>query len=98
MLETTSNVELFLPIVFALFTSYGAATLVIKKSNYGLALRSKNIPILNKAMPKVNKGLTAFDIMISHPISFKFIAKVSDVYDQLSKTEFNGFPVLNSKG
>lgn len=46
MLETTSNVELFLPIIFSLFTAYGAATLLINKSIYLGALRSKNIPVI----------------------------------------------------
>lgn len=46
MLETTSNVELFLPIIFTLFSSYGAGTLLINKSIYLGALRSKNIPVL----------------------------------------------------
>lgn len=46
MLETTSNVELFLPIIFTLFASYGAGTLLINKSIYLGALRSKNIPVI----------------------------------------------------
>lgn len=46
MLETTSNVELFLPIIFTLFASYGIGNLLINKSIYLGALRSKNIPVL----------------------------------------------------
>jgi H+/Cl- antiporter ClcA len=52
MLETTTNVDLFLPIIFTLFSSYGIGTLVINKSIYGGALRTKNIPILNKKIPR----------------------------------------------
>ena len=51
MLETTSNVELFLPIIFTLFASYGAGTLLINKSIYLGALRSKNIPVLGQKIP-----------------------------------------------
>lgn len=46
MLETTSSVELFLPIIFTLFVSYGTGTLVIDKSLYLGSLRTKNIPLL----------------------------------------------------
>jgi H+/Cl- antiporter ClcA len=46
MLETTSNVELFLPIITTLFASYGAGTLLISKSIYLGGLRSKNIPVI----------------------------------------------------
>jgi H+/Cl- antiporter ClcA len=59
MLETTSNVELFLPIIFTLFASYGAGSLLINKSIYLGAMRSKNIPVLQKRIPKVNKHLLA---------------------------------------
>lgn len=54
MLETTSSVELFLPIIFTLFISYGSGTLLINKSIYLSALRSKNIPLLVKDVPKEN--------------------------------------------
>lgn len=48
MLETTSSVELFLPIIFTLFISYGTGTIMINKSTYLSALRTKNIPLLGK--------------------------------------------------
>jgi len=52
MLETASNVELFLPITFTLFISYGVGFLLNSRSIYKGALRSKNIPIINKGIPK----------------------------------------------
>jgi len=54
MLETTSSVDIFLPIIFTLFVSYGSGTLLINKSIYRSALRSKNIPLLMKDIPKEN--------------------------------------------
>lgn len=48
MLETTSSVDIFLPIIFTLFVSYGSGTLLINKSIYLSALRGKNIPLLSK--------------------------------------------------
>lgn len=40
MLETTSNVDLFLPMIFALFISYGAGSL-FTRSLYSGYMRSK---------------------------------------------------------
>lgn len=59
MLETTSSVELFLPIIFTLFASYGMGSLLINKSIYLSALRSKNIPLLSKDIPKENRHMIA---------------------------------------
>ena len=52
MMETSSNVDLFLPIIFTIFTSYGSGFILMPRSIYKGALRSKNIPILNKSVPK----------------------------------------------
>ena len=57
MLETTSNVDLFLPIIFTLFCSYGSGFILNPRSIYKGALRTKNIPILNKSIPKCNRNL-----------------------------------------
>lgn len=59
MLETTSSVELFMPIIFTLFMSYGTGALLINKSIYLSALRSKNIPLLTRDLPKENRKLMA---------------------------------------
>lgn len=98
MMETTSNIELFLPIIFTLFTSYGAGSLLINKSIYLGALRSKNIPVLQKRIPKKNRQLKAFNFMGAPVVKFKSIEKVEDVFYQLKNTKYNGFPVCNQKG
>ena len=98
MLETTSNVELFLPIIFTLFASYGAGNLLINKSIYLGALRSKNIPVLAVKVPRQNRHLSAYNLMGAPLISFPFIARVGDIFFQLKNTKHNGFPVLNDKG
>jgi chloride channel 7 len=58
MLETTSNVDLFLPMIFALFTSYGVGSLFTRSLYLG-TLRTKNIPVLDKGIPKCNRKFTA---------------------------------------
>lgn len=98
MLETTNSVELFLPIIFTLFVSYGTGTLLINKSIYLSALRTKNIPVLQKTAPRENRHLTAYNLMCAPPRCFQFVAKITDIYYQLENTTFNGFPVLNSSG
>jgi H+/Cl- antiporter ClcA len=59
MLETTGNTDFFLPVIFTLFVSYGSGFLLNSRSIYKGALRSKNIPVLNKSIPRVNRGLLA---------------------------------------
>ena len=98
MLETTSSVDLFLPIIFTLFVSYGTGALLINKSIYLSALRTKNIPMLSKECPDENKGLKAASIMSAPPICLNFITKVEDVFYNLEMTLHNGFPVTNKKG
>ena len=80
MLETTSNVNLFLPIIFTLFASYGAGSLLIHKSIYLGAMRSKNIPVLMKRIPKVNRHHKASTLMKSPVTSFNFLEKVGNIF------------------
>ncbi|CDW84850.1 h(+) cl(-) exchange transporter 7-like isoform 2 [Stylonychia lemnae] len=97
MLETTSSVELFFPIIFTLFASYGTGALLINKSIYLSALRSKNIPLLSKDIPRENRNLLVKEAMSAPPICFLFVAKVKDIYFQLSTTNHNGFPVQDKQ-
>lgn len=97
MLETSSSVELFLPIIFTLFISYGTGAVLINKSIYLSALRVKNIPLLGKSAPRQNRNLTAYNLMTAPPRSFYFIANVTDVWYQLENTNHSGFPVYNSQ-
>ena len=75
MLETTESVNLFLPIIFALFVSYGVGS-IFNKSLYIGALRTKNIPLLNKTVPSKNKKVTAGEVC-SSPV--KYLNAVSNV-------------------
>lgn len=53
MLETTENVNLFLPVIFALFVSFGIGR-IFNRSLYVGAIRSKNMPFLVDHVPKIN--------------------------------------------
>jgi chloride channel 7 len=50
MLETTENVGLFLPIIFALFVSFGIGR-IFNRSLYVGSVRFKNIPFLIEDVP-----------------------------------------------
>lgn len=68
MLETTENVGLFLPIIFALFVSFGIGR-IFNRSLYVGSVRFKNIPFLIENVPKCNEKITAEQIMTPNPIS-----------------------------
>tara|TARA_B110000285_G_scaffold217174_1_gene265230 strand:- start:627 stop:851 length:225 start_codon:yes stop_codon:yes gene_type:complete len=58
MLETTENVNLFLPIIFALFVSTTTGS-IFNASLYVNAIRSKKFPFLNEKVPMCNELITA---------------------------------------
>lgn len=78
MLETTSNVNLFLPMIFALFVSYGVGSL-FNKSLYIGTMRTKNIPVLDKTCPKINVNVTAAVIMSVNLKALNFVAPVEEI-------------------
>ena len=53
MLETTENVGLFLPIIFALFVSFGIGR-IFNRSLYTGSISTKHIPILIDNVPECN--------------------------------------------
>ena len=66
MLETTENVNLFLPVIFALFTSFGVGR-IYNRSLYVGSVRFKNLPFLVERPPKCNRHITA-DTIMSAPV------------------------------
>jgi len=97
MLETTSNVDLFLPMTFCLFTSYGVGSF-FTRSLYSGYMRSKQIPILRKDIPPDNKDVKAETIMNTPVKSFQIIESVQNVLTQIQTSSFQVWPILNSKG
>lgn len=78
MLETTASVDLFIPIILTLFVSFGFGYIFIKKSVYTSAMRTKNIPLLQRSPPKKNNNMIAFNLMKPNLnlTTFNFISKV----------------------
>jgi chloride channel 7 len=97
MLETTENVNLFLPIIFALFVSTTTGS-IFNASLYVNAIRSKKFPFLNEKVPMCNELITAEQIMTMPPVSFYYIEKIDVIFKALSDNKFDGFPIRNSNG
>ena len=94
MLETTENVNLFLPIVFALFISFAVGRL-FNRSLYAVALVSKSVPFLVETVPVFNRNLKAEAVM-SRPVVFlSKRSTVSAIVEALRHNNFNGFPVAD---
>jgi chloride channel 7 len=96
MLETTENVNLFLPIIFALFVSFGIGG-IFNKSMYVGAVRSKCFPFLNETVPMCNELITAEQIMSMPPKTLKFRSSVNSIHKVLTENSFDGFPIINSE-
>ena len=99
MLETTENVNLFLPIVFSLFISFAVGRL-FNRSLYSVSLIFKGVPFLVERVPYFNRNLKAEAVMSRNVQSLPKKAKVTAIVDVLRDTNFNGFPIVenNSNG
>lgn len=63
MLETTENVGLFLPIICALFVSFGIGR-IFNRSLYTGSVQAKNIPFLIEEVPECNRQIAASQLMV----------------------------------
>ena len=95
MLETTENVNLFLPIIFALGISFAVGRL-FNRSLYANALMFKSVPFLIETVPYYNEKLKAEAVMSRPVISLSKKASVLAITDALRDTQYNGFPVIDT--
>lgn len=94
MMESTENIDLFIPIVFAILIAYVVGG-IFTRSIYINSVRFKNIPFLIEAIPNGSSYVRAEDIMKKEVKSFTFRVSVEEVGQVLKSTTFNGFPVVN---
>ena len=95
MLETTENVNLFLPIIFALGISFTVGRL-FNRSLYASSLMFKSVPFLIETVPYYNEKLKAEAVM-SRPVScLSKKASILAISDVLQNTTYNGFPVIDT--
>lgn len=100
LLEAAGNMAYLLPLMI----TFGAARYTGNSLNEGIyeinLLELKKLPFLPGSMHNVGL-LTYFpvtEIMVHPVVCLKEIEKVGNVYEILSKTNHNGFPVLGKNG
>lgn len=100
VLEAAGNMAYLLP----LMVTFGAARYTGNAINDGIyeinLYEIRHLPFLPGSLNNIGL-LTYFpitEIMVQPVICFKEIEKVGRIYDVLSTTKHNGFPVLNQKG
>jgi H+/Cl- antiporter ClcA len=96
MLETTENVNMFLPIVMTLFVSFAVGRL-FNRSLYSSSIGMKAIPFLVETVPKYNEHLRAENIVSSPCRSLQKRVSVQTIGESLRDTTFNGFPVIGEE-
>lgn len=75
MLETTENINLFLPIIFALFISFAVGRM-FTDSYYAIVCESKSLPLLIETVPRQNEHLVAEQIMSKDVVTLNEKASV----------------------
>jgi CBS domain-containing protein len=95
MMESTNNINLFIPIIFAVLIAYATGS-VFTRSIYINSVRFKNIPFLIEHIPEGSKYVQAEDIMSKAVVALNFRSDMSDVVRVMKETPHNGFPVVNN--
>jgi len=96
MLETTENVNLFLPMLFSLFISFAVGRL-FNRSIYISALGAKNVPFLIETVPYFNSHLRAKEIMSESLAYLPVKPSLGQIADLMRDTTHNSFPVLTEE-
>ena len=96
MLETTSSINIFLPMTFSIFTARIVGNF-FTNSLYDRALRAKNIPFLRSEAPDNTRNLPAHIVMAKNVVTLPSIANMEACKKAL-QTSHNAFPVINTAG
>ena len=96
MLETTSSINIFLPMMIGIMTARAVGSL-ISPSLYDRALRMKQMPFLRADCPDSTKYLKASVIMAQDPVTLPTIANMESCKKAL-QSHHNAYPVVNTAG
>jgi hypothetical protein len=96
LLETTQSINLFIPILLTMLTSYLTANF-FNFSLYNRALRNKQVPMLKDFVPETNVNMRAKVIMKEDIMALSLIPTVEEIGNALS-FGYKCFPVLNKCG
>ena len=75
MLETTSSINIFLPMTFAIFTARVVGNM-FTNSLYDRAIRGKNMPFLRSEAPSTTRNLPAYIVMSKELVTLPTIANM----------------------
>ena len=95
-METTMNVNMFIPIVIAVGMSNYVGGL-FNRSLYERAVRAKQMPIIINHVPHCNRLLRAEKIMCREVHSLQVVDTVENI-QKACQTRHSAFPVLNKTG
>ena len=96
MLETTSSINIFLPMMIGIMTARAVGNL-LSPSLYDRALRMKQMPFLRAECPASTKYLKAEVVMAKEPITLPTIANMKACKKAL-ESHHNAYPVVNTAG
>lgn len=95
LMETTEDVNLFIPMVVGVMFARGVGALM-SPSLYKNAIKIKHIPLMSlKVKEKARKWL-AKDFMVKPVVTLQSYETVRKVLDVLNTTTHNGFPVVDA--
>ena len=75
MLETTSSINVFLPMMFTIFTARVVGSF-FTNSLYDRAIRSKNMPFLRSEAPESTMNIPAHQIMTTNVVTLPTLASM----------------------
>jgi len=96
MLETTSSINIFMPMMLGILTSRAVGNL-FTGSLYDRALRAKQMPFLRSSPPESTRYLMAKNIMATELVTLPSIANMEACKKAL-QSHHNAYPVLNTAG
>jgi chloride channel 7 len=95
-METTQDVNLFIPMLLAVICSKGMGDM-LNGSLYVQAIALKEMPLISNKISKRAMDYTCKEVMVSEVVSFQHTEKVRDLYEKLKSCKHNGFPVINER-
>jgi CBS domain-containing protein len=95
-METTQDVNLFIPMLLAVICSKGVGDM-LNGSLYVQVLSLKEMPLVSNKISKRALDYTCKEVMESDVVSVNHSEKVRDLFDKLKGCKHNGFPVINER-
>lgn len=97
LLELTGNLAM-LPLIMLVLLVAKTMGDVFNHAIYDTHLRFKRVPLLEARPPQFMKRLSAMDAVKGEPVSFHVVERVGRIFDVLSTTTHNAFPVIYAPG